>query len=813
MKCTKCGQELKKEDEFCPACGNKVKAERFENKCNKCGRVLNAEDIFCPDCGERNRQNYLLDKIHRYIEGNMDAFSDIYNETYSDIKAVCYAKFAGQPEEVDDMVQNSYIRIANKLYTYDASKGQFLTWARKVAANECNAELRKNKVKVTHIEDMKVDANEDKTVEFEDDHWDFNPEAHYAKTEREQMINEIISKIPEKQRECIVLYCMEQMKEEEIAEILEIPKGTVKSRIFNARKNIMAEVEDMKKRGINLFGMAPVVFFAWLLVSQKEAFAAEADAEAMCKKIKDQSKEKISDRKENTQKEKMQRTAQKESTKTVGKTVAGATGKGIVAKVVAGIVAVAVIGTGGYIGYTKYQKNQSDKGRQEETIKQDAKKESAKENLDDVLHMKKIEDKTYTTGIEGESAEKLSLEKYNIESGYFNAQEVDLDHDGKKELLVIKNDGLKSISQDSKNYGEYYADANGFPALELEFRVYEKKQKKWKLADKAKKYLNEYYWIKHSNNIFLSKSKEIFIESYHPASFQGESGWNICGYKYENEKLEPIYFEEYYNSEAVSGGGTTRDKETTKDIEIVENGYDFEQYPEEEEAFSKCMKKYGMDVSEWKYINENGKSMDLYKSVPDIQLLFSEETTFEKADDEIYNIWTKYQDGTVTLEELSKEFGNVKIAINTSGKIPEEEEESTDNNMSASSATTDEGSSNNSNTSDGNSADNNVSGNDDSSGNNDASTNDNSSNNNTATSDNSSNNIFTDDQIKYIREQLNVPETKDMDITIGEPYYWEAGGMTVVDISFAEKGGNGYASADVDTNTGECVTSIYSYTE
>lgn len=808
MKCTKCGQELKKEDEFCPACGNKVKAERFENKCNKCGRVLNAEDIFCPDCGEKNRQNYLLDKIYRYIEGNMDAFSDIYNETYSDIKAVCYAKFAGQPEEVDDMVQNSYIRIANKLYTYDASKGQFLTWARKVAANECNAELRKNKVKVTHIEDMKVDANEDKTVEFEDDHWDFNPEAHYAKTEREQMINEIISKIPEKQRECIVLYCMEQMKEEEIAEILEIPKGTVKSRIFNARKNIMAEVEDMKKRGINLFGMAPVVFFAWLLVSQKEAFAAEADAEAMCKMIKDKSKEKTSDKEENIKKEKMQHTAQKESLETAGKVAAGATGKGIAAKVVAGIVVAAVIGTGGYIGYTKYQKNQSDKGRQEETIKKNAKKESEKENLDDVLHMKKIDDKTYTTGIEVKSIEKveMTLAKYNIESGYFNAKELDLDHDGKNELLVIKNNGFTTVKG---NYPEYVYDKNGSLALDLEIQVYEKEKKKWKLVDKAEKYISGESGVIHSNNIFISSDNSIFIESYFPGSIQNQSDWWLCGYKYKNNKLQSIYFDDYYDSEGV----TETDKKTEKSIEIPENGYEFREYPEEQEAFSKCMKKYGMNVSEWKYINENGKSMDLYKSVPDIQLLFSEETTFEKTDDEIYNIWTKYQDGTVTLEELSEELGNVKIAINTSGKIPEEEEESTDNNMSASSATTDEDSSNNSNTSDGNSADNNVSGNDDSSGNNDASTNDNSSNNNAATSDNSSNNIFTDDQIKYIREQLNVPETKDMDITIGEPYYWEAGGMTVVDISFAEKGGNGYASADVDTNTGECVTSIYSYTE
>ena len=779
MKCTKCGQELKKEDRFCPACGSKVEAESYENKCNKCGRVLNSEDIFCPNCGEKNRQNYLLDKIHRYIEGNMDAFSDIYNETYSDIKAVCYAKFAGQPEEVDDMVQNSYIRIANKMYTYDASKGQFLAWARRVAANECNAELRKNKVKVTHIEDMKIDADDDKVVEFEDDHWEFNPEAHYAKTEREQMINEIISKIPEKQRECIVLYCMEQMKEEEIAEILEIPKGTVKSRIFNARKNIMAEVEDMKKRGINLFGMAPVVFFAWLLVSKKEAFAAEADAGAMYKKIKDQSKEKTNDRKETTQKEKLQHTAQKGRAETVGKTVAGATGKGIVSKIIAGAVTVAVLGAGGYIGYTKYRDTQNEKIVQnQENKRKEEKKEGVKEekNRDNILNMKKIEDKTYTTGIQfkkaiGDSDGNIaSLKKYKIDSGYFNAKEVDLDQDGSKELLVIKNNGLTTVASD---YPDYVYNKNGYVSLALEIQVYEKKGDKWKLTDKTEEYQGEDGFMNHSTAIYLSESNELFIESYHlSAAFEGEAAWNIKGYQYKNEKLQPIYFDSYWNSEEVAEQwnqetpGIERNitKKEKKLLELVGNETD--EFPGLKNALSNCMKKYGMDIKGWKYTDGNGNPIAMYKSVPGISLLFSEEVKTEKTIEELDGIWES-ENGLYTTdrEALSKEFGNVNIVIDTSGKIISEDEE----NVSSEETGTD--------------------------------------------SNEKTNDIFTDEQLKYIREELKVPDSKEMEVTIGEPYYQDSVGMMMVNVAFSEKEGNGYASADVDVDTGKQLMSIYSYTE
>lgn len=639
--------------------------------------------------GQESRQTYLLGKIQKYIAGDMDAFSDIYNETYSDIKAVCYAKLAGQKEEAEDIVQNSFIRIADKMYTYDAEKGTFLTWARKVAANECNAELRKNRVKVTHIEDMKIDEEDDKAVEFEDDHLEFNPEAHYEKAEREQMISEIIGKIPEKQRECIILYCMEQMKEEEIADILGIPKGTVKSRIYNARKNIMAEVSQMEKRGISLFGMAPVVFFAWLLVSKKEAFAAEADAPAMCKLIEEHSQNAINGRSENIQKA-VQHTAPKGGLGAAGKAAAGVSGKGVIAKVTAGIVAAAVIGTGGYTGYTKYQNAQTEKAAEqnkendekkaakgtEESQKVKKEDGSPEAYIEDVLKMEKIKDKEYTTGVEVKpyegdgSVNAVSLKEYPMDSGYFNMKEADLDQDGQDELLVIKNNGLTTVTS---NFPDYVYDENGSVVIAVELQVYEKDEDGWKLADKTVEYLGEDHVLNHTSAIYLSEKNDLFVESYHlSAAYSEDGGWELKGYQYRDEKLQPIYFNDYWNSAEVAEkwnqelAGMPRNKSEDEERCINLAHTDFDEFPELKNALSRCMAQYGMDVSGWEGTDDTGEMTALYKKVPGITLLFSEEVKTEKSIEELEEIWTN-ADGLTTQdrEGLSEQFGNVNITINT----------------------------------------------------------------------------------------------------------------------------------------------------
>ena len=71
---------------------------------------------------------------------------------------------------------------------------------------------------------------------------------------------------------------------------------------------------------------------------------------------------------------------------------------------------------------------------------------------------------------------------------------------------------------------------------------------------------------------------------------------------------------------------------------------------------------------------------------------------------------------------------------------------------------------------------------------------------------------FTKEQIAFIKQQLGVPDSENIIMTVSDsPYYWEAGECTLVDVRFTENG-EFVASADVNVDTAECTTSLYTYT-
>lgn len=70
--------------------------------------------------------------------------------------------------------------------------------------------------------------------------------------------------------------------------------------------------------------------------------------------------------------------------------------------------------------------------------------------------------------------------------------------------------------------------------------------------------------------------------------------------------------------------------------------------------------------------------------------------------------------------------------------------------------------------------------------------------------------FLTDEDKRYIREQLFVPESAVIEFEVGEPYFWEGVGMTLVPVALYENG-TCVAGADVNVDTKEAMTSILTY--
>lgn len=101
---------------------------------------------------------------------------------------------------------------------------------------------------------------------------EYNPELAVEKMELKKTIDEMLDHLPENQRACILLW-QEGYSTNEMAEALNIPANTVLSNVRYAKQKIKANVLDMEKKGIKLYGMSPLTFFFWVLEQFDHTYA------------------------------------------------------------------------------------------------------------------------------------------------------------------------------------------------------------------------------------------------------------------------------------------------------------------------------------------------------------------------------------------------------------------------------------------------------------------------------------------------------------------------------------------------------------
>lgn len=129
----------------------------------------------------------------------------------------------------EDLVQEAMVRAIEKFYLYDAAKSKFSTWLITIAQNLYLDHLRKNKrIQFHGEEDQICEVQAEETIGT-DDSW--------------QRVVDALKTLPETIRIPIVLKHYYGYSLEEIADIMSIPLGTVKSRIHNGLKTLRKELE------------------------------------------------------------------------------------------------------------------------------------------------------------------------------------------------------------------------------------------------------------------------------------------------------------------------------------------------------------------------------------------------------------------------------------------------------------------------------------------------------------------------------------------------------------------------------------------
>lgn len=210
-------------------------------------------------------------------QGDEAAFNEIYHATYKYAWRIARSFFINDITECDDIVQEVYLNLYRKIGYYTSEKGEFLPWFKVTVKNVCTTKYnayKNQKIKTLSMDAILVSDDSDKEVDFEDVRPKFNPEAHIDRQETTRLLQEILDDIPLQHKQCLLLFYANQYKQDEIAEMLKIPQGTVKSRLYNGKKMVKERVLELEKRGTKLYGMSPIVFLIFLFLNDCDVKAA-----------------------------------------------------------------------------------------------------------------------------------------------------------------------------------------------------------------------------------------------------------------------------------------------------------------------------------------------------------------------------------------------------------------------------------------------------------------------------------------------------------------------------------------------------------
>jgi RNA polymerase sigma-70 factor (ECF subfamily) len=136
-------------------------------------------------------------------------------------------------EEAEDLAQEAFMKVFAMLDRYDPSYA-FAAWLFKITSNLCIDTIRKRRLDTVPMDDPLRSEKGEYARQYEAP--GDNPETLVIKDERSKRLSDAIESLPPHYRIMILLRHQEDLSYEEIAQVLEVPLGTVKARIHRARE-------------------------------------------------------------------------------------------------------------------------------------------------------------------------------------------------------------------------------------------------------------------------------------------------------------------------------------------------------------------------------------------------------------------------------------------------------------------------------------------------------------------------------------------------------------------------------------------------
>jgi RNA polymerase sigma-70 factor, ECF subfamily len=177
--------------------------------------------------------------VRRCIAGDAAAWEEIVQTYNRRIFNICY-RFAGSSDDAQDLTQEVFIRMYRTLSSYDHTKGAFVTWVTTITRNLLVDHFRKTKQeRMTDSMDTTASEREDaQPLSEQIPDQSAPPDAHVRSREVSETVHAALGRLSPELREAVILRDLQDMDYREIATVLKVPEGTVKSRINRGRAEL-----------------------------------------------------------------------------------------------------------------------------------------------------------------------------------------------------------------------------------------------------------------------------------------------------------------------------------------------------------------------------------------------------------------------------------------------------------------------------------------------------------------------------------------------------------------------------------------------
>ena len=176
----------------------------------------------------------ILSIIREVQSGDVNAFEDIVREYEKNVYNIAL-RMTGDREDALDVSQEAFLKAYHALGNF-RGESKFSVWLYRIVSNACLDFLRERKRRAEVSLSVGDDEDESAEVEIRDD--SLSPETLLERKLTREAVQRGLLSLPEDQRKILLLREIQGFSYEEIGRILNLESGTVKSRIFRARRKL-----------------------------------------------------------------------------------------------------------------------------------------------------------------------------------------------------------------------------------------------------------------------------------------------------------------------------------------------------------------------------------------------------------------------------------------------------------------------------------------------------------------------------------------------------------------------------------------------